>query len=56
MKLFEVNITTSDGIFNDVVIDFSPEFESLRSKDKLDVIQDSLYELNKKFKEVNENY
>jgi hypothetical protein len=56
MKLFEANINTSDGIFSDVALEFTPAFDSLKSKDKLDIIQDALYELNKKFKEVNENY
>jgi hypothetical protein len=56
MKLFEANIVTSDGIFNDVAIDFSVEFDSLKSKDKLDVLQDALYELNKKWKEVDETF
>ena len=56
MKLFEANIVTSDGIFSDVAIDFSVEFDSLKSQDKLNIIQDALYEFNKKFKEINENY
>ena len=56
MKLFEANITSSDGIFNDVAIQFTKDFDAMKSKDKLDVLQDALYELNKKWKEVNENY
>jgi hypothetical protein len=38
------------------VVEFPPEFESLRSQQKLDLIQDALYDLNTKFKDVNENY
>jgi hypothetical protein len=38
------------------VVEFSPEFEALRSQQKLDLIQDALYDLNTKFKDVNENY
>jgi hypothetical protein len=37
-------------------VKFPPEFDALRSQQKLDLIQDALYELNKKFKDVNENY
>ena len=54
MQLFQANVTSFDGIFNDVEIKFTPEFEGLRPQDKLNFIQDALYELNKKWKEVDE--
>ena len=38
------------------VVEFSTEFEALRSQQKLDLIQDALYDLNTKFKDINENY
>ena len=37
-------------------IEFDPEFELLKPIQKLDLIQDCLYELNKKFKHVNETF
>ena len=38
------------------VVEFPKEFNALRSQQKLDLIQDTLYDLNVKFKDVNENY
>ena len=38
------------------VVEFPKEFDSLRSQQKLDLIQDALYDLNSKFKDINENY
>jgi len=38
------------------VVEFPKEFNELRSQQKLDLIQDALYDLNVKFKDVNENY
>lgn len=37
-------------------IEFPPEFDALRSQQKLDLIQDTLYDLNTIFKDINENY
>ena len=37
-------------------VQFCPEFEGLNAQQKLDLLQDALYELNKKWKEVDENY
>ena len=37
-------------------IEFDTEFERLSSRQKLDLLQDAVYELNKKWKEVDENY
>ena len=38
------------------VVEFPKEFDALRSQQKLDLIQDVLYDLNVKYKNVNENY
>ena len=38
------------------IVEFPPEFDALRSQQKLDLIQDALYDLNTKFKDINENY
>ena len=38
------------------VVEFPKEFDALRSQQKLDLIQDALYDLNVKYKDVNENY
>jgi hypothetical protein len=38
------------------VIQFPPTFDALKPQQKLDLIQDCLYDLNTKFKDVNENY
>jgi hypothetical protein len=37
-------------------VEFCPEFDTLSSQQKLDLIQDALYDLNVKYKDVNENY
>jgi hypothetical protein len=38
------------------VVEFPPTFDALKPQQKLDLIQDALYDLNVKFKDVNENY
>ena len=38
------------------VVEFCPEFDTLSSQQKLDLLQDALYDLNVKYKDVNENY
>jgi len=50
--MLKVVQTPSMGWF----VEFCPEFDTLSSQQKLDLIQDALYDLNTKFKEVNENY
>ncbi len=37
-------------------VQFDAEFEGLSSQQKLDLLQDAVYELNKKWAEVDENY
>ena len=37
-------------------VEFCPEFDTLSSQQKLDLIQDALHDLNVKYKDVNENY
>ena len=37
-------------------VEFTPEFEGLNTQQKLDLLQDAVYELNKKWREVNDNY
>ena len=37
-------------------VHFDAEFEGLSSQQKLDLLQDAVYELNKKWVEVDENY
>jgi hypothetical protein len=50
--MFKVDLTNNNGW----KLEFCPEFESLNSQQKLDLIQDVLYDLNVKYKDVNENY
>jgi hypothetical protein len=38
------------------VVEYSPEFESLSARQKLDLLTDAIIELNTKWKEVDENY
>jgi hypothetical protein len=38
------------------VVEFPKEFDFLKSQQKLDLIQDALYDLNTKYKDINENY
>ena len=49
-----LNIKLSEN--NGWVIEFCPEFEGLSTQQKLDLLQDSVHELNLKWREVNENY
>ena len=37
-------------------VQFDAEFEGLNAQQKLDLLQDAVYELNKKWVEVDENY
>jgi hypothetical protein len=50
--MLNVSLTSNNGW----VLEFCPEFESLNSQQKLDLIQDVLHDLNVKYKDVNENY
>lgn len=46
-------------IFKDYLgwcVEFPIEFESLTPQQKLDMLQDSIYDLNNKWKEVDEKY
>jgi hypothetical protein len=54
--MMEVNLKVKKTEDFNYIVEYSPEFEALNSQQKLDLLQDALYELNKKFKEVNENY
>ena len=38
------------------VVQFDAEFEGLNAQQKLDLLQDAVYELNKKWAEIDENY
>ena len=54
--MIEITLKVSQTEKYGYEVAYCPEFNSLSSQQKLDLLTDALYELNKKFKEVNENY
>jgi len=54
MVSITLNIEQKDHL--EWVVEFPKEFDDLRSQQKLDLIQDALYDLNLKYKNINENY
>ena len=47
------NVALTENGWN---VQFCPEFEGLNAQQKLDLLQDAIHDLNKKWKEVDENY
>jgi hypothetical protein len=37
-------------------VEFCPEFDTLNKQQQLDLLQDAVFELNKKWKAIDENY
>jgi hypothetical protein len=37
-------------------VEFCPEFDTLNKQQQLDLLQDAVFELNKKWKDIDENY